>query len=154
MKSTICQSSSAGVTKALGRKLSEKLTSGGVILLEGELGSGKTTFVQGLAEGLGTAGKITSPTFNIMAIYEIKLHPVIKQLVHIDLYRITNTDTIDNLDIPSYQKDPATLIVIEWPERSPDPWQKKLGVIAFESKDFNDRKITLTGEIATLMNAS
>lgn len=80
-----------------------------VIGLEGELGSGKTTFVKAFAKGLGIKNKITSPTFVLMKKY--------KNLYHIDCYRIKNYKDILALDFQEIVSDSKNIIVIEWAER-------------------------------------
>lgn len=145
----VCQSSSSEITQALGRKLGAQLNRAGSILLEGDLGAGKTTFVQGLAEGLGITLPITSPTFVLLNIYPIIKHPVLHQLVHIDLYRLTTAASVQHLDIAHYQSDPHTVVVVEWPERAPELWKNILGTLTFEADDFNTRKITATGQLLT-----
>lgn len=147
----ICQSQSEGITRALGRSLATKLVSGGTIFLQGELGAGKTTFVQGMAEGLGIYERLTSPTFTIMSVYDVASHPVIKRLVHVDLYRITYMERVASLDLPEYERDPNTLLVVEWPERNLSLWQHVIGTIAFSSSEFNHRQLTVEGSIAELM---
>lgn len=151
MKSTICQSQSEGITRALGRNLATKLTSGGTIFLQGELGAGKTTFVQGVAEGLQVTDRVTSPTFTIMAVYDVHNHDYIKRLVHVDLYRITYMERVASLDLPELERDPATLLLVEWPERNMSLWQHVIGTINFSSADFNHRTLTVDGTIADLM---
>lgn len=152
MKSVVCQSQSAGTTRALGYKLATRLQTGGTIFLQGELGAGKTTLVQGMAEGFAIATNITSPTFTIIAVYEIPYHPYLKRLVHVDLYRITYLDQIASLDIPQYEQDPTTVLMVEWPERDLALWHHVIGKIAFSSSDFNHRQLTIEGSIADLMN--
>src|SRR3989338_7673870 len=78
---------SAAQTRAFGAKLARELKGGEIIALVGNLGSGKTTFVKGLAKGLGVKDVITSPTFVLMKIYKAK-HKTIKNFVHVDCYRI------------------------------------------------------------------
>jgi tRNA threonylcarbamoyladenosine biosynthesis protein TsaE len=76
-------------TKQIGKDLASKLNGGEVITLEGDLGAGKTTFVKGLAEGLGVKKEITSPTFTLMNVYELTANShKLKTLVHIDTYRL------------------------------------------------------------------
>lgn len=147
----ICQSQSEGITRALGRSLATKLISGGTIFLQGELGAGKTTFVQGVAEGLGITERLTSPTFTIMAVYDVVKHPHIKRLVHVDLYRITYMERIVSLDLPEYERDPNTLLLVEWPERNMSIWQHVIGTISFSSSEFNHRQLEIDGSIAELM---
>lgn len=148
MKKVVCQSSSDGVTRAYARKLIERLTRGGALLLQGELGAGKTTFVQGLAEALGVDHTVTSPTFTLMNVYETR-HPVIQQLIHIDLYRLTGSGDMAELDIASWLANPQALVVIEWPERSPDLNQNALGLIQFALGDtMSQRVLTIEGEVS------
>ncbi len=95
-----------------------------VLALEGDLGAGKTAFVQGLAKALGVEERITSPTFVLMKKYEIeagnwKLETGIKQLVHIDAYRFESADEMAPLRWQELLADPGNLIALEWPERVP-----------------------------------
>lgn len=150
MKKVVCQSISDGVTRAFGRKLASQLSRGGTILLEGELGAGKTTFVQGLAEGLGIAQALTSPTFTLMNVYPIA-HPQLRTVVHIDLYRLTGGASIADLDLGTVQNDPHTLVLVEWPERAPNMWTNILGTIRFTLGDsISQRQLEITGHIAPL----
>lgn len=101
-------------TIALGRALGEQLSAGTVLLLEGNLGSGKTTLVQGLGLGLGIA-EIDSPTFTLINEYTMGRLP----LYHIDLYRLSPAEA-DGLYLESYwegeEVEPG-IVAIEWPER-------------------------------------
>jgi len=84
-------------TQKLGRNFAKTLKNGDVIYLCGILGSGKTTFVQGLAQGLGINGRIISPTFVIVRNYKVKKNKVnIISFYHIDLYRIGSGKDIEN----------------------------------------------------------
>lgn len=94
-------------TQELASKLARNLKQGDVFLLIGNLGSGKTTFVQGLAKGLGIKEKVNSPTFVIMKQYEGRI-----PLVHIDAYRLEGVN--QDLGFDDYYSDSAT--VIEWPQ--------------------------------------
>ncbi|MDP3971047.1 MAG: tRNA (adenosine(37)-N6)-threonylcarbamoyltransferase complex ATPase subunit type 1 TsaE [bacterium] len=152
MKTVVCQSQSEGVTKALGRKLGENLSMAGIILLEGELGAGKTTFIQGLAEGLGISEAITSPTFTIMNVFPNTTHSIIKTFIHIDLYRISSEDSIEDIDVDQYINDPSALVVVEWPERIPGLWKDSIGKISLETKELHHRSIIFSGSIASLMS--
>lgn len=148
MKTVVCQSISAGVTQAYAEKIITSLTTGGLLLLEGELGAGKTTFVQGLARALRIQQSVTSPTFTLMNVYETA-HPVIKQLVHLDLYRLTDEEETSTLDIASWLSQPNVLVVVEWPERAPALWPEPLGTIRFVLGDgVSDRSLTVSGTIA------
>ncbi len=96
-------------TYALAAKIADTLEGGEIILLEGDLGAGKTTFTKGLARALGVADEVTSPTFTILNVYEdgrLKLN-------HLDMYRIENSDELAELGIEEcFDEDGVT--VIEW----------------------------------------
>lgn len=150
MKKVVCQSTTEGVTKAFGRKLASQIKCGGVILLSGELGAGKTTFVQGIGEGLGITQTLTSPTFTLMNVYTAS-HPIVHTLVHVDLYRLTESDRITELDLETWQTDPHTLLLIEWPERMAETyWQNVIGTISFKlGETMNQRLVEVSGSIAS-----
>ena len=88
-----------------------------VVALYGELGAGKTTFVQALARRLGIFEYVTSPTFLIMKTYDIKEHPHFKTLVHIDAYRVEDKRELAVLRLNELFADPHNLICIEWAGR-------------------------------------
>jgi tRNA threonylcarbamoyladenosine biosynthesis protein TsaE len=105
----------ANATQMLGMELGKSLTAGSVILLTGDLGSGKTTFVQGLAQGMGIVDAIVSPTFTIINEYFSGRLP----LYHLDLYRLTSAE-VDDLQLESYWlgiESELGIVAIEWAER-------------------------------------
>lgn len=124
-------------TKKLGKKLAGKLKGGEVLELIGDLGSGKTTFVQGLAEGLGITRRVLSPTFIIRRSYRGRLN-----LEHFDFYRLNGPSDIKGLGIEETVGDRDTVVVMEWPERV-GLNQKNARKIKFEYVDEETRKITL-----------
>src|SRR3989337_2657138 len=83
-------------TQKLGKEFAQSLKKGAVIALHGDLGSGKTTFVQGFAKGLGIEKNIISPTFIIMRTYNVG----IKNFYHVDLYRIESEKDVEGLGLP------------------------------------------------------
>lgn len=100
-------------TRALAAKMVESLQAGDVLALTGELGSGKTCFVQGMARALGVKGLIWSPTFTL--INEYKGTPF--SLFHVDLYRLQSLDEIERIGLAEYfEREGVT--VIEWAERA------------------------------------
>ena len=147
MKSLVYQSQSEGITKAIGGKLASQLTTGGVVLLHGDLGSGKTTFVQGIADALLVEQPVTSPTFTILNTYPLA-HSFLTQLVHIDLYRVQHQHQIDPLDLLSLMNDPTVLMLVEWPERLHWEWPNVLGELYFASEEMHHHTITIEGDIA------
>jgi tRNA threonylcarbamoyladenosine biosynthesis protein TsaE len=105
----------ASATQMLGMDLGRSLTAGSVLLLMGDLGSGKTTLVQGLAQGMKIEDPIVSPTFTIINEYFSGRLP----LYHLDLYRLTNAE-VDDLHLESYWLGLETapgIVSIEWAER-------------------------------------
>ena len=102
-------------TRVLGRSLARELPGGAILLLSGPLGAGKTSLVQGLAEGLGISEAITSPTFALAQHYP-QGEP---QLVHLDLYRLEQPASADELFLQEEEEASATgaLMAVEWPER-------------------------------------
>lgn len=99
-------------TRDWGRELAGSLRAGDLVILVGELGAGKTTFVQGLAEGLGVRGPVTSPTFVIA-----RSHPSMvggPALVHVDAYRLGGSLELDDLDLDTDVESAVT--VVEWGE--------------------------------------
>ena len=112
--------------------------SGAVLALHGELGSGKTCFVQGLAKALGVRQAVTSPTFTIVNEYRGRC-----PLVHMDLYRISDPEELLSIDFESYL-DTEGITVIEWAERSGSWLPGNTMHIYFETgADLNTRTITM-----------
>ena len=107
--------SSVEGTWEVARKFAEELKPGDVVCLEGDLGSGKTTFTQGLAAALGAKRAVTSPTFCIVV-----EHPTERLLlVHMDLYRLHDADDVLTIGWEDYLARGAVLLV-EWPDRAGD----------------------------------
>jgi len=105
-------------TKEFAKEVLENLGDRNVILLSGDLGTGKTTFTQGLAMALGITERVVSPTFTISRVYPVKLDKLAQfdKLVHFDLYRIATIEGVLDLGIMEYINDQKSLVVIEWPE--------------------------------------
>lgn len=104
-------------TRSLGKTLGQSLSLGSVILLEGDLGAGKTTLVQGIGEGLGITDPIVSPTFTLINEYTEGRIP----LYHLDLYRL-QPEEVEALNLEIYWEGlemPLGIVAIEWAERLP-----------------------------------
>jgi tRNA threonylcarbamoyladenosine biosynthesis protein TsaE len=124
-----CHLVDADATAALGRELAAELLAAAgrgqapLLLLQGDLGAGKTCLVQGLAEGLGITEPVTSPTFALAQHYEGRLEtaggPLSTSLVHLDLYRLEPCAAADELFIQEEEEARAlgAVLAVEWPER-------------------------------------
>ena len=102
-------------TRRIGMRLGALLQAGDVICLQGNLGAGKTTFTQGIAQGWGSLDSVSSPTFIIVNQYR---RADGDSIFHLDTYRLDSTGEAEQLDLDSYLNE-GTLI-IEWPERLGD----------------------------------
>ena len=118
-------------TQKIAADFSKELKSGDVICMYGDLGAGKTAFVQGLAKGLGIEEPITSPTFTIVNEYSGRL-----MLYHFDVYRIADSDEMFEIGYDEYI-DGDGVCVIEWPQLISDILPENRYEITI-SKDYNE----------------
>ena len=130
-------------TIEFGLRFAKKLKGGEVIGLIGELGSGKTTFIKGLAEGLRVDDTITSPTFVILKPYRGKIANKKIELVHIDAYRIESIDDIKSVGIEDYLGRDDVIIVVEWAEKIREILSQNTIYINFKHKEGSAREITV-----------
>lgn len=127
------------------------LNGGEAIGLIGDLGAGKTVFVQGIAEELGVKEKITSPTFVILKEYNIlrpKVHPQgvhdkVKKFVHVDAYRAENIEDIKSVGIEDFFDRDDVIAVVEWAEKIKEILPKNTIYINFKHLDENKREIKI-----------
>jgi len=128
-------------TRALGRRLGEKLGPGAVVAFTGDLGAGKTAFTRGLAEGLGVAGRVTSPTFTIVNEYEGGKLP----LFHFDLYRLGSAEELFEIGWEDYLSR-GGVCAVEWSENAGDALEDGAIRVDIRRGDGEDRrKIEITG---------
>lgn len=113
----------------LGQEFAKQLKPSDVVLLYGELGSGKTTFTKGLAKGLGVVTRIISPTFILHRSHHIDSN-LFKTLNHVDLYRL-NDKNIKSFDLENLLEDRNSVTVIEWPEVIEKTISKKAWKVKF-----------------------
>ncbi len=99
-----------------------------VVGLYGELGSGKTSFTQGIAKSLGVLENVTSPTFVIEKIYELE-NKKFQHLVHIDAYRLEKSEELTHLGWQEVLADHSNLVLIEWPEKVEDIMPQHIKII-------------------------
>lgn len=129
----------ASAKDLLGKKIGEHAF---VVTLSGELGSGKTTFVQGFAAGLGIKEKILSPTFVIVKSYGVPNTE--KTLYHIDCYRIKDSKDLLELGWREIVQNPNDIILLEWPERAKGILPKELTSIEFQAINETTRQIVMS----------
>ena len=131
-------------TKDLGEEFGKNLKGREVIALYGDLGGGKTTFVQGLALGLGIEKRIISPTFIIIRTYALKESSVFqKSFYHIDLYRTESIKDIEGLGINEIITNGNNIVTIEWAEKMKEILPDKRTDIFFEYLGDNRREIKI-----------
>ena len=121
-------------TEAAAERLAGRLRPGDLLLLEGPLGAGKTTFVRGLARGLGVEGSVQSPTFQLL-----RRHAGSPALVHVDLYRLAETAELADLGLEEQLED--AVVVIEWGDRLDTGSAAPRARIRFESAAEQSRRL-------------
>ena len=139
-------------TQKLGEKLAKEVlalrrargenNSAVVLGLSGNLGGGKTTFLQGFAKGLGIKEKILSPTFVIQKKFQIT-NSKFTNFYHIDYYRLKNEKDILELGLKEIMKNPENIVAIEWPEKIKKALPKYVIMAEFKFIDKNKREINL-----------
>lgn len=130
----------ADETKKFGREFASYLKGGEILCLVGDLGAGKTTFVQGLAEGLKAKGRVISPTFILMRQYTSEKF----NIYHLDLYRLENNfiDELENLGVYELWQNPKNIVLIEWAEKIKNLLPKNAKWIHIKNLSEEERKIT------------
>lgn len=134
----IYYSNSPKETQKIASNLAAKIKSG-ILTLEGELGAGKTTFVQAFAKALGVTAKVKSPTFNIIKKY--RSH--IRYIFHIDCYRLKDHKEAIPLGMKDIFQEKNVIVLIEWPERISKILPKKLTKVHIDHIAPSKRKITI-----------
>ena len=131
-------------TQKLAKEVASKLKGGEIIALEGDLGAGKTTFTQYLAQELGVKIHVNSPTFVIMKQYDTDKHPLTK-LVHLDAYRLSSDEELADLGLDQHINATHSVVVIEWADKIKKHLDTKENVqwIKFELEG-DIRKVTIT----------
>ena len=109
-----------------------------VLLLEGEMGGGKTTLIKALTRALGSDDLVSSPTFSIVNEYHFDKGPIF----HFDMYRIDNENEIINIGFDEYLEF-GSWVFIEWPEKIPNLLPEKFSKLRINIIDNNNRKLTL-----------
>jgi tRNA threonylcarbamoyladenosine biosynthesis protein TsaE len=129
---------SAAETRALGERLASGLQPGDTVILEGELGTGKSELARGIARGLGVTETVTSPSFTILNVYESGRCP----LYHFDWYRLESEEELYELGMDEYLGGDG-IAVVEWAERCPDAVPEDCIRIRLEATGEETRQITV-----------
>jgi len=144
-------SNSAEETKKFAGEFAKKLKPGDILALYGNLGAGKTTFIQGLVASLGYRGKVFSPTFIFVRPYKISepgtasrdQEKKIRIFYHIDLYRIEEPADLKTIGIEEFLNENNSVSAIEWPERIENGLPERTVKIKIESIDENTRRLII-----------
>ena len=123
-------------TRRVGETLGAEVQAGDVVLLSGELGAGKTVFVQGVARGMGYEGQVSSKSFVIMGEYSGR-----QKLYHADLYRLDEPEQVEDLGLGEMTED--GVLVVEWPERGDWALPEGDGLVRFEVAGEQERVLTI-----------
>jgi tRNA threonylcarbamoyladenosine biosynthesis protein TsaE len=127
-------------TLEFGRRLGAALRAGDLVLLDGLLGAGKTVLARGIAKGMGVAGAVMSPTFVIARVHRPE-HRNGPTLVHVDAYRLSGLDEIDDLDLDTDLTEAA--VVVEWGEGLAERLADAYLVVRIHRREDDVREISL-----------
>ena len=132
-------------TVAVGRKLADLLEAPQLLLLRGDLGTGKTTLVKGIAQALDAAepDEVTSPTFTLIHEFDGTRNGKPVKLFHLDVYRLESERQLDTLGLDDLLT-PDALVVVEWGEKFKSIRKRATGEIAITAEGGDARKITVT----------
>ena len=134
-------------TIAAGEAFSAVLSSGDIVLLTGTLGAGKTTFVKGVAKGLGVHERVTSPTFTMVRDHRCENSSGIETLHHCDVYRVETLDEVVDLALGELVEDGAVALV-EWGELAASVFGRDVMAVDFHVDDNDGRMLKVDGELS------
>lgn len=138
---------SAQDTVAAGEAFATVLASGDIVLLSGTLGAGKTTFVQGVAKGLGVQERVTSPTFTMVREHRCANDLGIETLHHCDVYRVNSLDEVLDLALGELVED-AAVALVEWGELAASVFGRDVMTIEFSVDDRDGRTLKVDGALS------
>ncbi len=135
---------SAEETREVGRNLAHTLKPGTLVCFEGNLGSGKTTFIQGILEGLGAEKPFVSPTFILMKQYELSAPSVtgVERVYHADAYRL-GAPEFREIGFEEWISDPEGVTLLEWSKRIAELLPEKRIEISLRTLSENEREISV-----------
>lgn len=129
-------------TNEIAKEFVKTLKTGDIVLLQGDLGAGKTTFVKGIVSALhGNPDDVTSPTFTILNEYDLPQYPI----YHFDLYRLSNPNELYNIGYEEYFYGDGVCF-IEWPERAEEFFDKNVKIVQINKLGESQREIVFQGE--------
>jgi len=131
------RTNSVNETESVGEVFAKSLEAGAVVAMYGDLGAGKTAFVRGMARGLGSEARVTSPTFTIVNEYPGRL-----PLFHFDMYRLASSDELFDIGWEDYLSRDG-VCVVEWSENVSDAFDGSETEIRIERLDETSRRITI-----------
>jgi tRNA threonylcarbamoyladenosine biosynthesis protein TsaE len=145
-------SRSAGDTESSGREFAVRLRVGDVVLLEGDLAAGKTTFVRGLVEGLdGSADAVSSPTFVLLQSYDCASGDI-TVVHHVDLYRLAeDVRDLREIGLEEILSDPTAIVTVEWPKETLATWipaDARVWRVAITTEEDDSRRIEITAPVS------
>jgi tRNA threonylcarbamoyladenosine biosynthesis protein TsaE len=135
------ESKSPEQTQRIGRALMDQLPEGALIALHGELGAGKTCFVRGMAEAIGAADQVTSPTFTIVHEYRGT-----RPIIHLDLYRITEPRQVLDLGYEELFTPKQGVCVVEWADRADELLPSRRVDVRLTHVDAGERRIEIADQ--------
>ncbi|WIW71505.1 tRNA (adenosine(37)-N6)-threonylcarbamoyltransferase complex ATPase subunit type 1 TsaE [Anaerosinus gibii] len=126
-------------TFAFAKGLADLLKNGVVLCLKGDLGAGKTLFVQGLAKGFQVEEEVTSPTFSLMNVYHGR-----RAIYHFDLYRLESAEELYDIGFYEYTTLEDSIVIIEWPDKFPEELPEEyLWLEITRTENIDERLITI-----------
>jgi tRNA threonylcarbamoyladenosine biosynthesis protein TsaE len=134
-------------TQAAGEALAKFLHPGDVVLLSGQLGAGKTTFVKGVARGLGVVERVTSPTFTMVRPHQCHNDQGISTLLHADVYRVESLAEVLDLALGELVEE-AAVALVEWGELASSLFGREVLTIQFEIDEHEGRRLEIEGALA------
>lgn len=131
---------SAAAMQQLGREIARTLRTGDVLMLHGDLGAGKTTLAQGVAEGLGIDSPVQSPTFTLVREHQGRE----MMFYHLDLYRLESPDELEDIGYEAYIGPTDGVSLIEWPERAGDWLPETFTLVRIDHLGGDRRRVAIT----------
>ena len=135
----IIETNSELETEQAGERFAANLPDGAVVAMYGELGSGKTAFVRGMARGMGISMRVSSPTFTIVNEYRGD-----RELIHFDMYRLSSADELFDIGWEDYLNR-GSVCAVEWSENVEDAFYGDEIIVRFEKTSPTARRITIEG---------